>query len=129
VLHLAFGEERRIRTSLSLLAAMLLVPANGFFVAAEFALVSVRRTRIQQHALDGNRRVCQVLEHPRNLDTNIAATQLGITIASLALDWISEQAVAGLVQPLLGSVHFIPEASRAAVTHTMSLSATIFSAT
>ena len=129
MLHLAFGEERRIRTFLALLAVMLLVPANGFFVAAEFALVSVSRTRVQQRVLGGNRRACQVLEEFRNLDTKIATTQLGITIAGLALDWIGEPAVAGLVQPLLGSVPFIPDASRAAVTHPVSLSATIIAAT
>ncbi len=129
MLHLAFGEERRIRTSLSLLAAMLLVPANGFFVAAEFALVSVSRTRILLLALDVYRRARQVLKELRNLATNIGATQLGITIANLALSWISEPAVAGLVQPLLDSVHFIPDASRAAVTHPVSLSATIIAAT
>ena len=99
---------------------MLLVLANGFFVATEFALVSVRRTRIQQLASNGNRRARQVLDELQDLDTYIAATQLGITIASLALGWIGEPAVANLVRPLLGSVHFIPEASRAAVTHTIS---------
>ena len=115
-----FGEERCIRTTLSLLAVILLVLANGFFVATEFALVSVRRTRIQQLATDGNRRARQVLDELRELDTYIAATQLGITIASLALGWIGEPAVAGLIQPVIGSVQFIPEASREAVTHTIS---------
>lgn len=99
---------------------MLLVLANGFFVATEFALVSVRRTRIQQRASDGNRRAHQVLDELRDLDTYIATTQFGITIASLALGWLGEPAVASLVQPLLGSVHFIPEPSSGAVTHTIS---------
>ncbi|MBW3633840.1 MAG: hemolysin family protein [Chloroflexi bacterium] len=115
-----FGEERRIRPSLSLLAVVLLVLANGFFVATEFALVSVRRTRIQQLASDGNRRARQVLNELRDLDTHIAATQLGIAIASLALGWIGGSAVASFVEQLLGMVHGIPEASREAVTHTIS---------
>ncbi len=115
-----FGEEFSIRTSLSLLAVMLLVLANGFFVATEFALVSVRRTRVQQLAAEGNRRAQQVLGELNHLDTYIAATQLGITIASLALGWIGEPAVATLIEPLVGSLQFIPEGSRSAVTHTIS---------
>jgi CBS domain containing-hemolysin-like protein len=75
-----------------------LVFANGFFVATEFALVSVRRTRIQQLAAEGNRRAIGVLDRLTHLDTYIAATQLGITISSLALGWIGEPAVAVLVE-------------------------------
>ena len=115
-----FGEECSIRTSLSLLAVLLLVLANGFSVATEFALVSVRRTRMQQLAADGNRRAQQVLGELKDLDTYIAATQLGITIASLALGWIGEPAVASLIEPLIRSLQFIPDASREAVTHTIS---------
>lgn len=117
---LAFGEERSISTSLSLLAVFLLVLANGFFVATEFALVSVRRTRVQQLAAEGNRRAQQVLGELTHLDTYIAATQLGITMASLALGWIGEPAVARLIEPLVRSLQFIPEGSREALTHTAS---------
>lgn len=99
---------------------MLLVLANGFFVATEFALVSVRRTRVQQLAAEGNRRAQHVLSELNQLDTYIAATQLGITIASLGLGWIGEPAVATLIEPLIGSLQFIPEGSRGAVTHTVS---------
>ena len=99
---------------------LLLVLANGFFVATEFALVSVRRTRVQQLAAEGNRRATQVLGELNHLDTYIAATQLGITIASLALGWIGEPAVATLIEPLIGSLGFIPEGSRDAFTHTVS---------
>lgn len=114
-----FGEESSIRTSLSLLAVLLLVLANGFFVATEFALVSVRRTRVQQLAAEGNRRAQQVLGEVKQLDTYIAATQLGITMASLALGWIGEPAVASLIAPLIHDLPFIPEASRDALTHTI----------
>ncbi len=99
---------------------MLLVLANGFFVATEFALVSVRRTRMQQLAAEGNHRAHQVLGELQQLDTYIAATQLGITIASLGLGWIGEPAVATLIEPLIGSLGFIPEATRGAITHTIS---------
>jgi putative hemolysin len=105
---------------LSLLAVLLLVLANGFFVATEFALVSVRRTRVQQLAAEGNRRAQQTLGELNHLDTYIAATQLGITMASLALGWIGEPAVATLIEPLIRSLQFIPEGSRDAITHTIS---------
>lgn len=115
-----FGEEPSIRTLLALLAVVLLVLANGFFVATEFALVSVRRTRVQQLAAEGRREAEKVLAELNHLDTYIAATQLGITMASLALGWIGEPAVAALIAPLIHNLTFIPEGSRDALTHTLS---------
>ena len=87
-------------------AVIVLVLLNGFFVATEFALVSVRRTRIQQLAAEGNRRAEAVLDRINHLDTYIAATQLGITIASLALGWIGEPAIARLLEPAIESLPF-----------------------
>lgn len=84
----------------------MLVLLNGFFVATEFALVSVRRTRIQQLSSEGNRIATRVLERIDHLDTYIAATQLGITIASLALGWIGEPALAHVLHPLIASLPF-----------------------
>jgi CBS domain containing-hemolysin-like protein len=101
------------------MAVLLLVLANGFFVATEFALVSVRRTRVQQLAAEGNRRAQQVLAELNHLDTYIAATQLGVTMASLGLGWIGEPAVAALIEPFIRSLQFIPEGTREAVTHTI----------
>ncbi len=86
---------------LGLAAVFILVFINGFFVAAEFALVGARRTRIQQLASEGHggaRIAEQALVH---LDSYIAATQLGITLASLGLGWIGEPAIAHLLEPLL----------------------------
>ena len=80
--------------------------ANGFFVATEFALVSVRRTRMQQLASEGNRRAVGVLDLLNHLDTYIAATQLGITISSLALGWIGEPAVANLLRGIIPHLPF-----------------------
>lgn len=114
------GEESSIQTLLALLAVLLLVLANGFFVATEFALVSVRRTRVQQLAAEGHRQAEKVLAELNHLDTYIAATQLGITMASLALGWIGEPAVASLIEPLIHNLSFIPEGSRDALTHTIS---------
>ncbi len=80
----------------------LLVGANGFFVAAEFALVSVRKTRIEQLVLEGHGSAKAVRSALNHLDRYIAGTQVGITLASLALGWIGEPALARLVEPVFG---------------------------
>lgn len=101
-----------------LLAVMALVLANGFFVAAEFALISVRKTRIDQLIAEGSRMarpVRRALSHP---DQYIAATQLGITMASLGLGWIGEPALADLLQPLFGA---FPAAISSATSHTLAI--------
>jgi CBS domain containing-hemolysin-like protein len=76
----------------------LLVLANGFFVASEFALVGVRRSRIEMLAARGSRSAQRLLELLHNLNTYISATQLGITMASLALGWIGEPVFAHLLE-------------------------------
>jgi CBS domain containing-hemolysin-like protein len=116
-----FGEGLSIRTSLSLLAVLLLVLANGFFVATEFALVSVHRTRMQQLAAEGNRRARHVPGELNHLATSIAATQLGSTMASLGLGWIGEPAAARLMAPIIASPTFIPAGTRGASTQTVTL--------
>jgi putative hemolysin len=70
----------------------------GFFVAAEFAIVAVRRSRIDQLASEGSFKAKSAQDILRNLDTFIAACQLRITMASLALGWVGEPALAGLVE-------------------------------
>lgn len=88
-----------------LIAVLLLVLANGFFVASEFALVGVRRTRIEALARAGNRPAGRLLELINNLNAYISATQLGITMASLALGWVGEPVFARLLEaPLEGRV-------------------------
>lgn len=83
----------------------LLVLANGFFVASEFALVGVRRSRIETLAADGDRKAERLLNLLDNLNAYISATQLGITMASLALGWIGEPVFAHLLEePLKGRV-------------------------
>jgi CBS domain containing-hemolysin-like protein len=85
---------------LRIAAVVLLVAANAFFVAAEFALVSVRETRLQQliaaHRMGA--RTVQRLHH--KLDEFIAAVQFGVTVSSLALGWIGESAMAHVLEPL-----------------------------
>nr|MBA3806390.1 HlyC/CorC family transporter [Acidobacteriota bacterium] len=89
----------------SIIAVLLLVFANGFFVAAEFALVSVRRGRIETLAKSGSAPARRLLELLDNLNAYLSAAQLGITLASLALGWIGEPAVAHLLEgPLAGRV-------------------------
>ncbi|GAU80166.1 hemolysin family protein [Bosea sp. BIWAKO-01] len=86
------------------LAVLLLVAANGFFVAAEFSLVAVRRSRVSELVTAGRMNAAALKHAVDNLDANLAATQLGITISSLALGWIGEPALAHLIEPLLNSL-------------------------
>jgi CBS domain containing-hemolysin-like protein len=84
---------------LGLLAIMLLVLGNGFFVAAEFSLVMVRRTRIDQLIAEGSSTARVVRRALSDPDSYIAATQLGITMTSLGLGWIGEPALAKVIEP------------------------------
>ncbi len=77
---------------------LLLVFLNGFFVASEFALVAIRKTRIDELAQKGNRAAKLVQDAINHLDTYISSTQLGITLASLALGWIGEPALAHFIE-------------------------------
>ena len=90
--------------ALRLSAVVALVLANGFFVAAEFSLVTVRKTRVDQLIAEGNRRAASVRRAISQPENYIAATQLGITMASLGLGWIGEPAVAQLIEPTLHGV-------------------------
>ncbi|MCA1576551.1 MAG: hemolysin family protein [Acidobacteria bacterium] len=91
--------------TLNLVIVVLLVLANGFFVASEFALVGVRKSRIETLAKTGDARARRLLPLLTNLNAYISATQLGITLASLALGWIGEPAIAHLLEaPLKGRI-------------------------
>jgi CBS domain containing-hemolysin-like protein len=85
-------------TLVSILAVLLLVVANGFFVASEFALVGVRRSRVETLAATGHRGARRLLGLLDDLNAYISATQLGITMASLALGWIGEPVVARILE-------------------------------
>ena len=86
-------------TALGLIAVVVLVAANGLFVATEFAYVAVRRSRVEQLAAGGQARAKLLLASLKDLDNYIAATQLGITMSSLALGWVGEPALARLIEP------------------------------
>ena len=88
-----------------LLGVIVLVLANGFFVAAEFALVAVRRSRVEQLVAEGYPRAAALQRALKNLDAYLAATQLGITMSSLGLGWLGEPALAELIEP---AFHLLP---------------------
>jgi putative hemolysin len=96
-----------------LIAVLLLVLANGFFVATEFAIVAVRRSRLEQLVLEGRAGAQAARAVVAHLDSYIAATQFGITLASLALGWIGEPALSHLLEPSLAILvgGFAPAAS------------------
>jgi len=85
--------------SLSLVAVIVLLATNGFFVAAEFALVKARGFRIESMANEGRATAKLTLRIQHNLEAYLAACQLGITMASLGLGWVGEPAVAALLEP------------------------------
>jgi CBS domain containing-hemolysin-like protein len=85
-------------TALYLVAIVLLVLANGFFVAAEFALVGLRRSRIETLAQGGDRRAARLISILDDLNAYLSASQLGITLASLGLGWLGEPTVAHLLE-------------------------------
>jgi CBS domain containing-hemolysin-like protein len=85
-------------TALYLLTVVLLILANGFFVAAEFALVGVRRSRIETLADGGDRRARRLISVLDDLNAYLSASQLGITLASLGLGWIGEPTVAHMLE-------------------------------
>src|SRR5947199_7360608 len=90
--------------ALKLFLVVLLIAANGFFVAAEFSLVSIRDTRIQQliEAHKVGARLVQRLH--RNFEQVLLGVQLGVTLASLALGWVGEPTIEGVIQPLFGRI-------------------------
>jgi CBS domain containing-hemolysin-like protein len=81
-----------------------LIGVNGFFVAAEFALVRSRFSRLEQLAKDGNRRATRALHQIQNVDEYVAACQVGITLASIGIGFLGEPAIAKLLEPSLGDV-------------------------
>jgi CBS domain containing-hemolysin-like protein len=89
---------------IGVLLVLVLVAANGFFVAAEFSLVKVRRSRVAQLVAAGRRNAKALQGAVDNLDAYLAATQLGITISSLALGWVGEPALAHLIEPWLSGL-------------------------
>jgi CBS domain containing-hemolysin-like protein len=101
-----------------LAAVLALVFANGFFVAAEFSLVTVRKTRIDQLIAEGSSLARPVRRAITDPESYIAATQLAITMTSLGLGWIGEPAVSSMIQPALG---LVPLGLRDATSHSIAV--------
>jgi CBS domain containing-hemolysin-like protein len=95
---------------LKLFIVIVLVALNGFFVAAEFALVKVRSSQLDPLVEEGDRRAKLARELTGNLDAYLSACQLGITLASLGLGWVGEPFVAGMLEPLLVKLGIASEA-------------------
>ena len=95
------GRQGRTIMLLTIIEIILLLAANGFFVAAEFAIVKVRGIRIEALAEQGNVVARMSLRILRNVEAYLSACQLGITMASLGLGWIGEPAVSALLEPWL----------------------------
>lgn len=89
-------------TFLKLFAAFVFVAINAFFVAAEFSIVKIRRSRLEEIEAHGNKKAKLAIKVTSALDSYLSATQLGITLASLALGWIGEPALAVIIDPLFG---------------------------
>jgi CBS domain containing-hemolysin-like protein len=92
------------------LEVVLLLAANAFFVAAEFAIVKVRGIRIEALAEQGNRVALMTLRVLREIEAYLSACQLGITMASLGLGWVGEPAVSALLDPLFRALGVGPPA-------------------
>ena len=91
-------------TALLLLLVVVLVLVNGFFVAAEFAIVKSRRSRIEQLASEGDRRANLALNMLDHVDEYVATSQVGITLASIGLGFAGEPAIADLIEPVIGDI-------------------------
>src|SRR2546423_12760531 len=95
----------------SMIAVLGLVAINGFFVAAEFSLVAARRSKLDEMIAKGDRGAKVVQNALKEIDRYIAGTQLGITIASLALGWIGEPVLARLFDQAFRSFGMNPSAT------------------
>jgi CBS domain containing-hemolysin-like protein len=114
-----------MNTGTALLIAVVLLIFNGFFVAAEFALLAARRSKLE-HAMDeGDRRARHAIAGIRQLSLMLAGAQLGITMASLGLGAVAEPAVAHLLEDLLGLAG-VPEALTHAIAFAIALSIVVF---
>jgi CBS domain containing-hemolysin-like protein len=102
---------------IALPAALVLVLVNGFFVGAEFAIVKIRGSRVEELIRSGRRGAASVKEVVAQLNEYLSACQLGITLASLGLGWLGEPAFASLIRPLFGELGWIS----AAASHSISI--------
>ena len=113
-------------TPLALASAVVLLAANGFFVAAEFALLAARRSRIEQLAEGGDKRARSALAGIRELSLMLAGAQLGITICSLLLGAVAEPAIAHVIEDVIDGFVELPSGVLHAIGFTIALSIVVF---
>jgi CBS domain containing-hemolysin-like protein len=103
-----------------LVLLFVLIAVNGVFVAAEFALVRSRRSKVEQLAAEGSRGATSVLEELDRIDEYLSACQLGITMASIGIGFLGEPAVAKLIEPIFGGLsHGVAVAISVAIAYTL----------
>src|SRR4029077_8257982 len=115
-----------IQITWKILIVLGLVIVNGFFVAAEFALVKVRETQLDTLALKGDRRATVARSILANLNSYLSATQLGITMASLGLGWAGEPVFLALLKPALAALHVQSGAAQHSIAFAIGFSALTF---
>jgi len=93
-----------VTTALGLIAVVVLIAANGYFVAAEFAYVAARRSRFADGAEEGDKKSIRAVEVHKRLSFMLSGAQLGITVTSLVLGFIARPAIAGAIEPVLEAV-------------------------
>jgi Hemolysins and related proteins containing CBS domains len=113
-------------SSIKILGALFLIVLNGLFVAAEFAFVRVRPTRIAQLVEEGNKRAPAVQDSIQHIDAYLSVSQLGITLASLGLGWLGEPAVSSLIHPLLISWGLVSPALETSIAFVIAFSLITF---
>jgi CBS domain containing-hemolysin-like protein len=113
-------------TAVSLLLAAVLLLANGFFVAVEFALLASRRTKLESLAEEGNARASRALGSLRQLNHQLAGAQLGITMASLLLGFVAEPTVAGLIEDGIAGIVELPDSVLHLIGFTVALTIVVF---
>ncbi|MGD0745197.1 MAG: hemolysin family protein [Verrucomicrobiota bacterium] len=118
--------DAAILIALKILAVLVLVLLNGFFVATEFALVRIRETQLDALILKGQRRAKMARHIVRNLNSYLSATQLGITMVSLGLGWIGQPVFTTLLDPILIALGVTSEVWQHSISFAVGFSALTF---
>ena len=111
--------DSTVSTVFNLFVITFLLLSNAFFVASEFSMVKVRKTKMEELSKNGNSTANVALEQIDDLDRFVAAVQLGVTISSIGLGWVGESTLAHIIEPIFV---FLPGISKNIATHSVSAS-------